>query len=404
MIRARLAKNQDRRLRSGHPWVFSNELDSVEGSPAPGDEVVIEDHRGVPVGVGLYNPQSLIAIRLYHRRVRPIDDALFRDRIARALELRLRIFPVEKTYRLVHGEGDQLPGLIVDRYGDYLSIQSLTAGIERRLDTILDVLTELLKPVGIVCRRDASVRTLEGLARLDPLVRGDVPDQVDAPYEGFVLSVDLRAGQKTGEFLDQRENRKRVAAVAAGRRVLDLYCHTGLFALHCSAAGARRVVAVDSSTAAMERARENHQRNAPDHRIEFRASSAEEAIRDLLRGGEQFDLIVVDPPALVKSKKSLREGLRKYVAVNASAMRLLATDGLLATASCSHHVVAPLFLDALRMAAKEAGLRFRLVDVLGQSRDHPVLLAARETSYLTLALLERIDGPSAAGASEEATP
>ncbi len=403
MIRARLAKNQDRRLRSGHPWIFSNELDGVDGAPEPGDEVVVHDHRGLPVGVGLYNPQSLIAIRLYHRRVRPIDDALFRDRITRALDLRRRLFPVERTYRLVHGEGDQLPGLVVDRYGDYVSIQSLTAGIERRLDMILDVLHDVLQPAGIVCRRDSGARTLEGLARLDPLVRGEVPERIDAPYEGFVLSVDLRAGQKTGEFLDQRENRKRVAARARGKRVLDLYCHTGLFALHCAAAGAEHVVAIDSSTGALDRARENHRRNAPDRRIDFRASGVEEALRGFARDGARFDVIIVDPPALVKSKKALREGLRKYVAVNAAAMRLLEPDGMLATATCSHHVDAPLFLDTLRLAAKTAGMRFRLVDVHGQSGDHPVLLAARETSYLTLALLERIEGPTAEGATEEPT-
>jgi 23S rRNA (cytosine1962-C5)-methyltransferase len=401
MLRVRLAKNQDRRLRSGHPWVFSNEIETLEGPPGAGDEVLVEDHRGVPVGVGLYNPHSLIAIRLYSRRVRPVDEALFRDRILRALDYRRRLFPVERTYRWIHGEGDLLPGLIVDRYGDYLAVQSLTAGIEARWETILGVLDQTLNPAGVVCRRDASSRTLEGLARLDPIVHGDVPERIDAPYEGYVLTVDLRTGQKTGEFLDQRENRKRVAHGARGTRVLDLYCHTGLFAIHCATAGARHVLAVDSSATALERARENHRRNAPDRAIEFRHSGVEEALRELAREDERFDIIVLDPPALVKSKKTLREGVRKYVALNAGAMRLLAPGGTLASATCSHHVDAPLFLDILRMAAKSAGLRFRLVEVRGQSPDHPVLLAARETSYLTLAIAERMDGTSAAGAPEE---
>jgi 23S rRNA (cytosine1962-C5)-methyltransferase len=404
MLRLRLAKNQDRRLRSGHPWVFSNEIEEAEGTPAPGDEVVVEDHRGVPVGVGLYNPHSLIAVRLYSRRVRPVDEALFRDRIARAVDYRARILPVERTYRLIHGEGDLLPGLVVDRYGDYLAVQSVTAGIERRLDAILPVLEDLLRPAGIVVRRDSSSRTLEGLARLDPLVRGEVPERVDAPYEGFILTVDLRAGQKTGEFLDQRENRKRVARESRGRRVLDLYCHTGLFALHCAVAGARQVVGVDSSLPALERARENHRRNAPDRDVSFRAAGVEEALRSLDREGERFDIIVLDPPALVKSKKALREGMKKYVALNASAMRLLAPGGAIATATCSHHVDAPLFLEILRTAAKAAGMRFRLVEVLGQSRDHPVLLAARETSYLTMAIAERMDGASDGAAAQETNP
>ncbi len=401
MLRARLAKNQDRRLRSGHPWVFSNEIAEIEGPPEPGGEVVVEDHRGVPVGVGLYNPQSLIAVRLYSRRVRPVDEALFRDRIGRALDLRRRLLPVERTYRLIHGEGDLIPGLVVDRYGDYLAVQSLTAGIEARLDTILPLLEEATRPKGVVCRRDSSSRTLEGLARLDPLVRGDVPERVDAPYEGYVLTVDLRAGQKTGEFLDQRENRKRVARDARGKRVLDLYCHTGLFALHCATAGALQVTAVDSSAAALDRARENVRRNAPDRDVRFLASGVEEALRAFAREGERFDIIVLDPPALVKSRKTLREGVRKYVGLNAAAMRLLAPGGTIATATCSHHVDAPLFLDVLRMAAKSAGMRFRLVEVRGQSADHPVLLAARETSYLTLAIAEWMDGSSAPGAPEE---
>ena len=401
MTRVRLAKNQDRRLRSGHPWVFSNEIAEAEGSPAAGAEVIVEDHRGVPVGVGLYNPHSLIAVRLYSRRVRPVDEALFRDRIGRALALRTRILPVETAYRLIHGEGDFLPGLVVDRYGDYLCLQSLTAGIEERLETILRVLDEALKPKGMVCRRDASSRTLEGLARMDPLVIGDVPERIDVPYEGLVITVDLRLGQKTGEFLDQRENRKRVAAEAVGKRVLDLYCHTGLFAISCAAAGAKSVLAIDSSGAALDRARENHRRNALTKDILFREASVEEALRVLGREGERFDMIILDPPALVKSRKTLPEGLRKYTTVNASAMRLLAPGGTFATATCSHHVDPPTFLDTLRDAAKMANARFRLVEVRGQSRDHPVLLAARETSYLTMVLAERVDGATPEGTTEE---
>jgi 23S rRNA (cytosine1962-C5)-methyltransferase len=261
------------------------------------------------------------------------------------------------------------------------------------------VLDELLKPRGIVCRRDASSRTLEGLARMDPLVIGDVPDRIDAPYEGLVLTVDLRNGQKTGEFLDQRDNRKRVAHEAHGKRVLDLYCHTGLFAVQCSIAGAKSVTGIDSSGPALERARENHRRNAPTRDIVFREAPVEETLRLLGRDEERFDMIVLDPPALVKSRKALAEGERKYISVNAAAMRLLAPGGTFATATCSHHVDAPAFLDLLRIAARTAGARFRLVEVMGQSRDHPVLLAARETSYLTMVLAERVDGATPDGTS-----
>ena len=390
MARIVLAKNQDRRIRSGHLWVFSNEIASIEGSPEPGGEVLVEDSRGGTVGSGLYNPHSLIAVRLFARRARAIDDALLRERLEQAKVLRDRVLPVESTYRLVFSEGDFLPGLIVDRYGDYLGVQSLTLGIERRIDAILDLLMDVMKPAGICCRRDAPIRALEGLPLLEPLERGTVPERIDAPYEGFVIEVDLRGGQKTGEFLDMRDNRKRVAQEARGRRVLDLYCYTGLFSLHCAAAGASEVVAVDRSGPALERARRNLSRNAPGKSVTFLEEEVESTLTRLVGEGSRFDMIVLDPPSLVKSRKVLREGAAKYVSLNAGAMRLLPPGGVLATATCSHHVDAPAFLDILRTAAKRAGAAFRVVEMRGQSRDHPVLLAAGETSYLTLALLERI--------------
>jgi len=213
---------------------------------------------------------------------------------------------------------------------------------------------------------------------------------VDAPYEGLVVTVDLLQGQKTGEFLDQRENRKRVARESVGRRVLDLYCYTGLFSIQCAAAGADEVRGVDRSEPAIARAWENARRNVPSRAVEFRAAEVEEELAAMERGGERFDMIILDPPALVKNRKSVNEGAQKYAALNASAIRLLSPGGVLATSTCSHHVDAPLFLDILRAAAKRAGEPLRVVEVRGQSRDHPVLLAARETSYLTMVIAERI--------------
>jgi 23S rRNA (cytosine1962-C5)-methyltransferase len=386
----RLGKNQERRLRSGHPWVFSNEIASVEGAPEPGAEVLVLDHREHAVGYGLFNPHSLIAVRLFTRGERRIDTDLFRERILNAFELRRRILPVESTYRLVFGEGDFLPGLVVDRYGDFLAVQSLTVGMEGRLEAVLDLLEELFAPRGIVCRRDSRAREHEGLPLLEPLVRGQVPERIDAPYEGFVLECDLLTGQKTGEFLDQRDNRKRVAAEARGRRVLDLYCYSGLFAIHCAAAGAASVIGVDRSAPALDRARRNAARNAPSRAVEFREEEVEDALEGFQRSGDRFGAIILDPPALVKSRKAQEEGARKYAEINAAAISLLEPGGVLATASCSHHVDAPLFLDILRAAARHVRAELRLVEVRGQSRDHPVLLAARETSYLTMAIAERI--------------
>src|SRR6185295_1684991 len=318
-----------------------------EGAPEPGGEVVVLDHRGGTVGVGLYNPHSLIAVRLFARRERPIDATLFRERITQAVELRRRILPVESTYRLVFSEGDFLPGLVVDRYGDYLSVQSLTLGVEQRIDTILDLLMEIVKPTGLICRRDSPSRTHEQLPLLEPLLRGDVPARVDAPYEGYVIECDVMSGQKTGEFLDQRQNRKRVAQEAVGRKTLDLYCYTGLFSLHCATAGAASVVGIDRSGPAIERARNNHLRNAPTRAIEFREEEVEPALERFDLEGTRFDMIVLDPPSLVKSRKTFREGAAKYEAVNAAAMRLLPAGGMLASATCSHHVDAAAFLDIL---------------------------------------------------------
>ncbi len=348
------------------------------------------DHRGQPVGVGLYNPHSLIAVRLYARHVRQIDADLVRDRIELALNLRRRVLPVETAYRLIHGEGDLLPGLVVDRYGDYLCVQSLTAGIERRIEWILEVIHEVMRPSGILCRRDSQARMLEGLSILEPLVRGDVPERVEVPYEGMMISSDLRHGQKTGEFLDQRENRKRVARESPGRRVLDLYCYTGLFSLHCAMAGAASVLGIDSSAPAIERATMNAVRNAPGREIQFRVDDVERALSGFAREGTHFDMIILDPPALVRSRKALAEGARKYGSINSAALQVLKPGGTLATATCSHHVDAEAFLEILRAAAKHARADLRVVEVLGQSRDHPVLLAARETSYLTMVIAERI--------------
>ena len=248
---------------------------------------MVLDHRGQPIGVGLYNP-------------RPINAALVRDRIEVAQALRRRILPVEVTYRLIHGEGDFLPGLVVDRYGDHLCVQSLTAGIEQRIESILDMLEEVLRPAGILCRRDSQARILEGLPLLEPLERGRVPDRVEAPYEGMVLVSDLRHGQKTGEFLDQRENRKRVAREAFGRQVLDLYSYTGLFSLHCCMAGAASILGIDSSAPAIERARENAERNAPGRNLEFRVEEVERALGihlvfkpDEQLHHEQFDVMKI---------------------------------------------------------------------------------------------------------------
>jgi 23S rRNA (cytosine1962-C5)-methyltransferase len=385
-----LRKNQDRRVRGGHPWVFSNEVAQVEGEPADGALVEVVDFRGATLGRAYYNRKSLICARLLTRGRDEIDAAFFIKRIERAVRFRESVLPGEQALRLVYGEADQLPGMVVDRYGDILAVQILTLGIETRAELVREALEHVLRPKGAVRMADSPLRVLEGLPLSREVWWGDVPEKVEVTMEGFRVEADLLHGQKTGLFLDQRLNRRVAESHAQGRRVLDLFCYQGEWALHAARGGAREVVAVDSSEPALAAATRNLVRNGLAERVSLRRGDAFDVARELQRTGERFGLVILDPPALVRSRKHLAEGARAYRELNRAAMGLLDPEGVLISCSCSHNLEDLLFHQVLLEAARATHRPFRVLEWRGESPDHPQLLAVPETHYLKCAVLQAL--------------
>ena len=382
VVSARGAK----RWADGHAWIFRSDVMQVPDGP-PG-AVGVRDPRGRPLGWGLWSPSSEIALRLLDQNASAtIDGAWWHARIARAIQRRAGLDGVATAYRMVHGEGDGLPSLVVDRYDRWIVVQLLSAGLEASRALIVDALQSLARPSGILARNDASVRTRESLVREVETLVGDVPDEVTVEEHGVRYMAALRTGQKTGAFLDQRENRALIGARARGRS-LDLFSYHGSFALHL-ARGSAQVTAVDVSAAALERGRSNAALNGLTN-IDFVEADAFEFLR-AQRGGAPYDTIVVDPPAFAKNRASLPGAVRGYRDLNLHAMRLLAPGGLLFTASCSYHLSKPAFLDMVRDASAESGRRMILRAITAQPVDHPEVITVPETGYLKGALLEALD-------------
>lgn len=389
MIRLRLRPGHDRRLRSGHPWVFSNEIAGIEGEPAGGDAVAVVAASGEFLGTAYYNPHSLITARLLTRQQESIDtEEFYRNRLLAAQTYRKKIYGDADALRLVHGEGDGLSGLVVDRYGDVLSVQFLTLGMDRRRELLLPVLVELFRPAAIVARNDAAVRELEGLPRTVETIYGSIPDELTVSEHGLRFRVDVAGGQKTGHFLDQKENHLALRGRVEERSVLDLFCYSGSWALHAARFGARQVTGVDISPGAVALAEENARLNGLEGICSFRRGDVFDLLRDAGRSGERYGTVILDPPAFVKSRKKLPEAIRGYLTINRRAMELIEPGGYLFTCSCSYHMEREVFLDTLRQAAAQAKRQVRLVELRGQSYDHPVLLACPETEYLKCAVLQ----------------
>jgi 23S rRNA (cytosine1962-C5)-methyltransferase len=385
-----LRRHQDRRIRGGHPWVFSNEIGEIEGEPNDGGLVEICDYRGAFLGRGYWNRRSLIAARLLTRGRDLIDTAFFARRFERARRFRERAMPGADVARVIYGEADQVPGLVVDRYGDVLAVQILTLGIEARADQVREALEEVFAPRGAWRMADAPLRKLEGL----PLERapwwGDAPERTQLKVEGFELEVNFAHGQKTGLYLDQRLNRRLAETRAAGRRALDLFCYQGEWSLHVKRGGAASVLAVDASQPALDTAQGNLERNGLADGVTLRRGDAFDVVRELERTGERFGLVIADPPALIKSGKHLAAGARAYRELNRLAMSLLEEEGVLITCSCSHHLDDALFRQVLLEAARLAKRPFRVLDWTAESPDHPQLLAVPETHYLKCAVLQAL--------------
>ncbi len=391
MLSVKLKRGADRRIRGGHPWVFSNEIGELSGEGQPGCAAQVYGADGSYLGSGYHNPRSLIAVRiLSRRREDPDSPQFYLDRIRRALEYRHSLYPGLSSYRAVFGEGDFLPGLVVDRYGDYLSIQFLTLGMDLRRELILPALMELFRPKGIVARNDVAVRALEGLPQEVQVLHGEIPERVLMEEHGLHFALDLMKGQKTGHFLDQKENHLLLKEIASGARVLDCFCYSGGWGVHAAAFGAASVHFLDCSGHALAIARENAGLNGVAERACFDEGDAFERLRSLKGEGKRFDVVVLDPPAFVKSRKMLKEALKGYLTINRRGIELLAEGGYLITCSCSHHMEREMFRDMLVTASRQAGREMRLLATLSQSPDHPVLLSVPESEYLKCYLLRAV--------------
>lgn len=370
-----------RRLRGGHPWVYRSDVDD---RALPAGPVRVVDPRGRPLGRALWSPLSEIRLRLLTADDVAIDEAWWAERIAQAAARRSHLAADTTAYRVVHAEGDGLPGLVIDRYGEYVVAQLLTAGAEAVRHDVLGAITTALCPSGILLRNDASVRRHEGLPLAIEDIAGSVPERVDVRAGAVRYWALPRTGQKTGAFLDQRANHQLMGRVARGR-ALDVFTYQGLFALHM-AQRADSVLAIDSSGPALEAARANAALNAGGP-IQWMEANAFDAMRSLETDGARFDTIVLDPPAFAKTRQAVTAALRGYKEVNLRALRMLAPGGRLLTCSCSFHVSRARFLDMLSAAAADCGRRIVLQQVVGQSDDHPDVLTVPESSYLKGALL-----------------
>ncbi|MGH8445464.1 MAG: class I SAM-dependent rRNA methyltransferase [Solimonas sp.] len=381
MLPIKLKAREERRLRAGHLWVYSNE---IEAGPEfrniePGSLCRVLDSRGKPLGLGYINPRTLLAVRILSGNAEAtIDRVWFERRLRAALALRERLYS-EPYYRLVYGEADGLPGLVIDRYGDVLVVQITTAGIERLKATLLEALHEVLRPRGILLRNDTGARELEGLPQDNETI-GEIAEPLEIREEGLRYALSLASGQKTGFFYDQRDNRSRLARYVRGRSVLDVFSYVGAWGLRALRDGAASAACLDSSQVALDAAQASAALNGLS--LETIRDDALAGLKALRAAGRQFDVVIVDPPALIKRRKDFEAGLEHYAALNRAALHLLTADGILVSCSCSHHLAADDLQRILLREARQAGRRLRLLEQGAQGPDHPVHPAIPETRYL----------------------
>ena len=377
-----LRRGEDTRIRAGADWIYDNELDWADDICKTGDVVDVLDSRMRFVARGFFSLKSKIAVRVLTRdEGTEIDERFFRARLAAAVDFR-RQLGFDNSFRAVFGESDGLPGLTVDKYGEYLSFQIVSAGMEQRKALILRLLTELLQPKGIYERDELAVREKEGLPLTSGCVYGTVPERHIVREHDAAMYVSVPNGQKTGHFLDQQENRGRIRPYCVGADVLDLCCCTGGFSIHAALYGAKRVEAVDVSEAALALVRENAALNAVEDRITTTCANVFDLARAYAAAGRQFGLVICDPPAFAKSRQALSGALRGYKELNLRAMQMTKPGGVLVTCSCSQFLTPELMLRTLRDAAGDSGRRVRLLETLMQSRDHPASLTDEASLYL----------------------
>lgn len=446
-----LHKKRKKRLEEGHPWVYRSEIERVEGEPKPGGLVAVHRHDGRYLATGYYNPASQLTVRIAsYEPLSAMTHEWFVERLRRAKEHRERFVPEARSYRLVYGEADFLPGLIVDKFEEILVVQLLTLGMEAAREAIVSALVEVMQPSGIYERSDVSVRELEGLEQRKGVLYGDCPRHIVIRENGLLLEVDILEGQKTGYFFDQRENRAAIAPLMLGwgkrsgirtidkladdgtlRRVpvnksgqevtfpywdgatvLECFSHTGSFTLNACQYGAKKVTCLDISEHAVETARRNVELNGFEDRVEFVVADAFDYLREQVRGVEQrqergqadrrkvdtsvklaakgrtWDVVILDPPAFAKSRSAVEGACRGYKDINLHGMKLVNEGGYLVTASCSYHMKPDLFLETIQAAAHDAGKTLRLVDFRAAGKDHPRILGVDEGHYLKFAIFE----------------
>lgn len=445
-----LQPKRKKRLEQAHPWVFQNEIASVEGDPIPGQLVSVLTHQKRFLATGYYNPASQITVRVVsYQPLEEMDTAFFVERFTRCLKHRHRFLPTENAYRLVYGEADFLPGLIVDRFGKVLVVQLLTLGMDACRQSIIDALVQVMQPLGIYERSDVSVRKLEGLEEVTGVLYGECPRHVTVTENGLLIEVDIVEGQKTGYFFDQRENRASIAPLMLGwgdrsgieltevevdghmthkpmnrngkivdfpywdgANVLECFSHTGSFTLHACHYGAKKVTCLDISAHAIESAKENVRLNGFEDRVEFVVDDAFDYLRRNAKGlderqlrsstdskqdtskpmtasgGRSWDVVILDPPAFAKTKSAVAGAVRGYKDINLHGMKLVNEGGYLVTASCSYHMRPDLFLETIQDAAKDAGKVLRLIEWRAAGKDHPQILGVEEGHYLKFAIFE----------------
>jgi 23S rRNA (cytosine1962-C5)-methyltransferase len=385
MAQVKLKPGREKSLRHRHPWVYSGAIERVAGVAAPGEIVDVVDNRGGMLGRGYCNPESKISVRMLVWDDTRIDAVFWSERVRAAVRRRDALLAGGATTacRLIHAEADFLPGLIVDRYGDILVVQFLTAGVERERGVILDALVDAGKPAGVFERSDTSSRLREGLSAASGVIHGEVPPAVEILENNTRFHVSAETGQKTGFYLDQRDNRAAVAAFVKDGTVLDAFCHTGAFAAYAARAGARAVTLLDSSATSLATAKTNMELNAnPGCTVEFVQDDVGDCLRKLRDDGRRFDMIVLDPPRFATNRHQLDNALRAYKDINRVALEVLAPGGHLATFSCSQAVDAASFTMAVAWAGLDAGRELQIIHRMGQGLDHPVLASFPESEYL----------------------
>ena len=392
----RLRRGEGRSFKAGGPWIYDNEIGEVLGDPADGDVVAIEDYNGYPLGVGFLNRASTIAVRVLSRRPGTVIDEAFLESRVRAAWAYRKDTVDTSSCRVIFGEADFLPGLVVDKFDHVLVVESLALGIDRLKRTILDLLVKVLAEDGIAIRgiyerSDAKVRLKEGMERVKGFLSEPFDPMVEIVENGVRYQVDVADGQKTGFFLDQKYNRLAIQPLARDGKVLDCFTHTGAFALNAAKGGAREVLGVDASQLGVDQAARNAELNGMSDRVRFECHDVFELLPELEKRGEKFDLVILDPPAFTKSRSSVKKAVTGYREINLRGIKLVKNGGYLATCSCSRFMTPELFTKTIGEAARDARRRLRQVEYRTQSPDHPVLWGADQSLYLKFYIFQVVD-------------